>query len=63
MVVVVVIMIMIDDHGRMSVSVAMPMVVIMITPIDAESNRYDKGIVVGWIISVVIRRSIGHINR
>jgi hypothetical protein len=62
-VVVVVIMIMIDDHGRMSISVAIPMVVIMIAPINPEGDRYDKRIIVRRIITIVVRGSIWHIHR
>lgn len=63
MVIVIVIMIVIDDHSRMPVSVAIPMVVIMIAPIDAESNRYNKWIVIRRIISIVVGWIIGYIHR
>ena len=62
MVIVIVIMIVIDDHSRMPVSVAIPMVVIMIAPVNSESDRYDKGIIVRWIVPVIIRRIVRHIH-
>jgi hypothetical protein len=59
--IVVVIVIVMVDHMGMSVSISM--VVVMITPINTESNRHDIRIVVWWIITVVIWRNVGHIHR
>mgnify|MGYP003378962258 CR=1 FL=1 len=53
MVIIVVVMIMIDDHRCMSISVAIPMVVIMIAPVNSESDRYNKGIIVRWIVCLL----------
>lgn len=63
MVIVIVIMIVIDDHCRMPVSVAIPMVVIMIAPINPKSDRYDKWIVVRRIITIVVRGIVRYIHR
>lgn len=60
--VIIVIMIVIDDHSRVVISIASMVVISMITPIDAD--RHDgKWIKVWRIVSVVVWRIIGHIDR
>ena len=63
MVIIVVVMIMIDDHRCMSISVAIPMVVIMIAPVNSESDRYDKWIVVRRIITIIVWGIVRYIHR
>ncbi len=63
MVIVVVIVVVIDNYCRMSIPVAVTMVMIMIAVINAESDRYNKWIVIGRIIPVIIWRIVRHIHR
>jgi len=62
-VIVVVIVVVIDNYCRMSIPVAVTMVMIMIAVINAESDRYNKWIVIGRIIPVIIWRIVRHIHR
>lgn len=60
--VIIVIMIVIDDHSRVVISIAPMVIVCMMAPIDAD--RHDgKWIKVWRIVSVVVWRIIGHIDR
>ena len=63
MVIVVVIVVVIDNYCRMCIPVAVTMVMIMIAVINAESDRYNKWIVIGRIIPVIIWRIVRHIHR
>ena len=63
MVIVVVIVVVIDNYCRMSIPVAVTMVMIMIAVINAESDRYNKWIVIGRIIPVIIWRIVWLIHR
>ena len=62
MVIIVVIVVVIDNYCRMSIPVAVTMVMIMIAVINAESDRYNKWIVIGRIIPVIIWRIVRHIH-
>ena len=63
MVIIVVIVVVIDNYRRMSIPVAVTMVMTMIAIINAKSYRDNKGIVIGWIISIIVGWIIGYVNR